>query len=204
MYESCDGEVGTMKDKRYQPSVTRNTIEQQTPVLDPDDVIMFWGHHPHRSGKITKSCLSQWWSCSFADRELQQSYTSAEQYMMVRKALLFEDEECMKAILHAESPQEVKALGRAVKNFDAGMWNEYKAEIVFRGNLLKFSQNPELREFLLSTGEKMIIEASPVDVIWGIGLTADNPDAPIPQNWQGENLLGFILMDVRAVLRNGK
>lgn len=189
-----------INDKRYQPSVMRNTIDQRTPALTPDEVVMFWGHRAHRSGKITKSCLSQWWPCSFVDHELQQSYTTAEQYMMAHKALLFEDNECMEAILVAENPQEVKALGRAVKNFDEGIWNEYKAEIVFRGNLLKFSQNPELGAFLQSTGEKVIIEASPIDRIWGIGLAADNPDALIPKNWQGENLLGFILMDVRAAL----
>lgn len=76
-----------------------------------------------------------------------------------------------------------------------------KSQVVVNGNLHKFGQNPELRDFLLSTGDKVLVEASPYDKIWGIGLDANNPDACAPKLWKGENLLGFALMEVRGLLR---
>ena len=68
------------------------------------------------------------------------------------------------------------------------------------GNLGKFDQNPDVRRFLLGTGSRELVEASPVDDIWGIGLAADDPHAQDPATWRGLNLLGRALVEVRAAL----
>ena len=92
------------------------------------------------------------------------------------------------------------ALGRKVKNFDEKKWNETKYSIVFAGNLLKFSQDENLKDFLLSTKNDIIVEASPYDKIWGMGMSADDEFVENPTRWKGENLLGFALMEVRDEL----
>ncbi|WP_298610121.1 NADAR family protein [uncultured Thiothrix sp.] len=158
----------------------------------------FWGH-TQKAETIDKSCLSQWFPASFMLDELH--YPSAEHYMMAQKARLFSDEETFAAILASASPQAAKQLGRQVKNFDEERWQQYCFDYVVRGNLGKFSQNLALREFLLNTGEQVIVEASPYDRIWGIGMEANNPNANHPEHWRGQNLLGFALMQVRTQLR---
>jgi ribA/ribD-fused uncharacterized protein len=163
------------------------------------DFLFFWGHRPQKSGKIGPSCFSQWWISDFKDEK--HTYSSAEQYMMAGKALLFNDIEIFKQILKTNFPQKVKGLGRKISNFDEQKWLKKRFEIVKQGNLLKFSQNSDLKEFLLSTGNKIIVEASPVDAIWGIGLAKDHADAPNPAKWKGLNLLGFALMEVRDELK---
>ena len=95
------------------------------------------------------------------------------------------------------SPKKIKELGRLVRNFDSRIWDEHKAEIVLQGNILKFSQNPELKDYLLSTGYKILVEASPYDKVWGVGLRKENSAICSPQNWKGQNLLGFTLMEAR-------
>jgi ribA/ribD-fused uncharacterized protein len=122
--------------------------------------------------------------------------------MMAEKARLFSDQEILEEILKTGNPKEVKSLGRKIKNFDHIVWDKHKYEIVKRGNLLKFSQNPEFKNFLLSTNEKVLIEASPYDRIWGIGMLESDPKAENPLQWNGENLLGFALMEVRDELQN--
>ncbi|MDF1548474.1 MAG: NADAR family protein, partial [Bacteroidales bacterium] len=114
---------------------------------------------------------------------------------------LFNDLEIFEEIIRTTSPQQVKALGRKISNFDEKTWKANRFEIVRQGNLLKFSQNVDLKEFILSTGDKILVEASPVDPIWGIGLVKDNPNAAHPENWKGTNLLGFALMEVRDELK---
>ena len=121
--------------------------------------------------------------------------------MMAQKALLFNDLEIFNQIIAAKSPAEAKALGRQVRQFDEATWNRQRSAIVVRGNLEKFRQHPDLQEFLLSTKERVLVEASPVDRIWGIGLAADSERAENPKQWQGLNLLGFALMEVRDLLR---
>lgn len=121
--------------------------------------------------------------------------------MMAGKAKLFDDQEVFKEILTAETPNQAKSLGRKVKNFDPKIWDEHKYEIVKQGNLLKFSQNEKFKEFLLSTNDKILVEASPYDTIWGIGMLETDPRAENPQQWNGENLLGFALMEVRDELK---
>lgn len=162
-----------------------------------DDFVFFWGHR--KGKKIGKSCFSQWYEIEFeVDRH---KYNCAEQYMMAQKAWLFKDIEIFAKIIDSTDPQEIKALGREVKNFDTKIWNQHKFDIVVKGNLAKFSQNEDLKEFLLSTGDKILVEASPYDKIWGIGMKEGMPAIENPTNWKGENLLGFALMEVRDLLK---
>lgn len=162
--------------------------------ISKPDFLFFWGHHG-KPGKTTKACLSQWYPCKFTVNGIH--YNSAEQFMMAEKARIMGDEETRKKILASTDPKEIKALGREVRNFDESIWQNYRMEIVIAGNLHKFMDNEDLREFLLSTGDKILVEASPYDTVWGIGMKEDDPDCRNPRLWKGENLLGFALMDVR-------
>lgn len=157
------------------------------------ELLLFYGHRVTKA--VTETCLSQWYPCQFEADGV--TYTSAEQYMMAEKARLFGDEEIRAEILNTSDPRKCKALGRKVRNFDKAVWNKEKEHIVRKGNTKKFLQNSALRSFLLSTGDKVLVEASPTDRVWGIGLGKNNPDALDPQKWRGQNLLGFILMAVR-------
>lgn len=160
--------------------------------------LFFWGHQPERDGSIGKGCLSQWWPCTFvADG---QSFASAEHYMMWRKALLFGDTSVAARVLASRTPGEAKALGRQVSGFDDDVWVSSRLEIVIEGNLAKFGQDPSLRSYLLGTGSRVLVEASPLDRVWGIGLEASDPRAADPSSWLGLNLLGEALMEVRATL----
>jgi ribA/ribD-fused uncharacterized protein len=159
----------------------------------------FWGHRPRKDGKIGSTCLSQWWLCDF---EVDgQRYASAEQYMMAEKARLFDDSATLQEILAASDPGKAKALGRRVRSFDDAAWHAARFDIVVRGNAAKFLQNDPLRYFLLGTRDKVLVEASPSDRVWGIGLAADDANANRPSAWRGLNLLGFALMKVRGDLR---
>jgi ribA/ribD-fused uncharacterized protein len=160
--------------------------------------LFFWGHKPLPNGEIGKSCLSQWWPASFSVNDT--SYPTAEHFMMAEKARLFGDEDIRAKILQTDSPKSAKQLGRKVKNFDEHMWTEARVQIVVEGNMAKFSQNHELGKFLMATGNKVLVEASPLDRVWGIGLGADNEKAMNPKEWRGLNLLGFALMEVRHQL----
>lgn len=160
------------------------------------ELLLFYGHRVTKT--VTETCLSQWYPCQFeVDGVI---YTSAEQYMMAEKAKLFGDEEIRDEILSTDDPRKCKALGRKVKNFDEAVWDKEKEFIVLKGNTKKFLQNDALRNFLLSTGSKVLVEASPTDRVWGIGLGKNNPDALDPKKWRGKNLLGFALMDVREMI----
>ena len=139
--------------------------------------------------------FSQWHPCEFTVDAVV--YNSAEQYMMARKAKLFYDEESLAKIMAATSPKVQKALGRKVKNFDAEKWNFWCRGSVFDGNYAKFTQNPALLEKLLETRGTVLVEASPFDRIWGIGLGPNHPDAHDRSKWRGKNWLGQVLTDVR-------
>lgn len=161
------------------------------------EFLFFWGHTVKE--KVTKACFSQWFPFEFVEEGT--IYKTAEHYMMAGKAKLFNDLEVFEQILKAETPNEVKRLGRKVKNFDPKIWDEHKYEIVRQGNFLKFSQNEKFKEFLLSTNDKILVEASPYDTIWGIGMLETDKKAENPLLWNGENLLGFALMEVRDELK---
>ncbi|MDO7877503.1 NADAR family protein [Hymenobacter sp. ASUV-10] len=161
--------------------------------------LYFWGHQRSKSGDITASCFSQWWVAPFVIDGV--SYATAEHWMMAQKARLFDNEDVFQRIIAAKTPAEAKSLGRQVRGFDDAAWTAKRMAIVVRGNFAKFSQHPELREFLLNTNNRVLVEASPVDRIWGIGLVADDERAADPRRWDGLNLLGFALMEVRDRLR---
>ena len=161
--------------------------------------LFFWGHQPSKDGSVTKSCFSQWWVAPFVVDGV--TYQTAEHWMMVGKAKLFGDLEIMPKILGATTPAAAKKGGRLVKNFVADVWDRHKFELVVAGNWHKFSQHPDLKAFLLATGDQVLVEASPMDRIWGIGMAGDNPAAKDPASWRGNNLLGFALMEVREKLK---
>lgn len=161
--------------------------------------LFFWGHQPAKDGSITQSCFSQWWTAPFQQED--KHYATAEHWMMAKKAALFQDKETEARILNATSPMEAKKLGRLVQNFMPELWDKHKYNIVTEGNYLKFSQHALLKDFLLQTKERILVEASPVDPVWGIGLAADNDKCENPLLWQGDNLLGFALMEVRDRLK---
>ncbi|WP_299184447.1 NADAR family protein [uncultured Aquimarina sp.] len=160
--------------------------------------LFFWGHTPNKDGSISKSCFSQWWNQSFAVEGVV--YKTAEHWMMAEKARLFKDDLIEKEIIDCNHPMEAKQLGRKVRNFDPKIWDAHKYEIVKQGNYHKFSQHQELKEFLLNTKKRIIVEASPRDRIWGIGMGQANEKAQNPNLWRGQNLLGFALMEVRDEL----
>ncbi|PXX57446.1 hypothetical protein DFR70_118101 [Nocardia tenerifensis] len=169
---------------------------------DKVDYLLFWGHQPERSGRIGAGCLSQWWPASFVVDGTE--FASAEHYMMWGKARLFGDADNAARVLAARTPKEAKALGREVGGFDGAVWDAHRYDVVVRGNIAKFGQNAQLLEYLLGTGDRVLVEASPVDRIWGIGLAADDPRAADPARWLGLNLLGFALMDARAELHGAQ
>ena len=164
--------------------------------------IFFWGHTEKKEGELTKSCLSQWYDCSFEIDGI--FYSTAEQYMMSQKALLFNDNETNLKIMGSKTPKKYKQLGRQVKNFSPKLWDEKKFDIVVKGNLAKFSQNENLKQFLLNTKDKILAEASPYDKIWGIGMAQDDKDIYNSDKWKGENLLGKALMKVREIIKKEK
>ncbi|QOV35233.1 NADAR family protein [Streptomyces ferrugineus] len=159
----------------------------------------FWGHRPLPDGRIGASCLSQWWPSPFEVDGL--SYATAEHWMMAEKARLFGDGEAERRVLAAGHPSQAKKAGRLVRGFDDATWERERFRIVVEGSIHKFSAHPDLREFLLATGERVLVEASPVDRVWGIGLAASDDGAGDPERWRGPNLLGFALMAARGRLR---
>jgi ribA/ribD-fused uncharacterized protein len=159
----------------------------------------FWGHKPRRDGALSDSCFSQWWPCQFVIDG--QRYASAEQFMMAGKARLFGDTEALQRILATADPGRAKALGREVRDFVDETWTQARFDLVTRGNTAKFGQDERLRHYLLATRDQILVEASPVDRIWGIGLAADHEHVGQPEKWRGLNLLGFALMRTRAILR---
>lgn len=162
------------------------------------EFLFFWGH-TSKEQKVGKHVLSQWWPAMFSVGG--HTYATAEHYMMAQKAELFDDQETLAAILSSTAPSQAKRLGRGVRGFEDERWNAHRFDVAVRGNLAKFGQNPELRDWLLATGDTLLVEASPVDRIWGIGLAADDGRARDPHSWQGLNLLGFALMKARGSLK---
>lgn len=183
----------TMADMVY----TREALEEKYCGGERFKYLFFWGHTA-KDGEITETCLSQWWMCRFVIDDI--AYSCAEQYMMAEKARMFHDDAMLEMIMHAAHPKEMKGYGRAVQNFDADRWNFAAYSIVKKGNMAKFSQNPELWNFLKQTKGRILVEASPRDRIWGIGMGKSNPDAQNPSKWRGKNLLGFALTEVRDTL----
>ena len=162
----------------------------------PSQFVFFW-HEYDQYG-----VFSQWFKYSFVVEGIR--YETAEQYMMAKKALLAGDLQSYALIMNEPDPSKCKKLGKQVKNLDVAAWDRCKEEIVYHANLAKFSQNEKAQYYLLSTGDKILAEASPYDTIWGIGLEASDFDSTHPDRWPGKNLLGKILMRVREELKTKK
>ncbi|MGK4583387.1 NADAR family protein [Kitasatospora sp. HPMI-4] len=160
--------------------------------------LFFWGHQPERDGRVGPGSLSQWWPARFTVDGV--TYATAEHWMMASKARLFGDDQVLPKILAARTPAEAKKLGRLVRGFDEKRWAAERFELVIQGNVAKFGQDEALREYLLGTAQRVLVEASPLDRLWGIGLAASNERAAKPAEWRGLNLLGFALMEARTRL----
>ena len=163
--------------------------------------LFFWGHRPRADGRVGPGCLSQWWPSPFDVDGVR--YDTAEHYMMWRKAMLFGDEATAGRVLHAGHPQRAKNLGREVRDFDESVWEAHRFGTVVAGSTAKFGAHDDLRAYLVGTGDRVLVEASPVDAVWGVGLAADDERVADPGRWRGLNLLGFALMEVREALRSG-
>ena len=162
--------------------------------------VFFWGHTGSAS-HVGTFVFSQWWQpATFTLEGI--TYVSAEHYMMAEKARLFGDDAVREQAIAAKSPGAAKALGRTVANFDQATWEQHRFDIVVNGSIGKFGQNEPLKTYLLETGNKVLVEASPRDCIWGVGLGKNNEKITDPRTWRGQNLLGFALMKARAVLRD--
>jgi ribA/ribD-fused uncharacterized protein len=161
--------------------------------------IFFWGHANKDNQEIGKFVFSQWFYSPFTVDEVE--YKTTEHWMMAHKAKLFGDNKAFESIVKADKPGEVKELGRQIRGFDEIKWNDKKFDIVKTGSIHKFNQNKRLKDYLIGTADRVIVEASPTDTIWGIGLTQDSNMVDNPYTWRGENLLGFALMETRDFLR---
>lgn len=179
---------------RYDIEKIKEIVSRNTSI----EIIYFWGHRKSLK-KITETCFSQWYDVCFEVNGVQ--YHTTEQYMMASKARLFGDDDVLKLIMNATTPSEYKKLGKKVKGFDSALWDEKKQNIVVEGNKAKFCQNINLKEYLLSTGNAILVEASPYDAIWGIGMNKNQALNSSVEDWKGENLLGCALMEVRDWLR---
>lgn len=177
---------------------SRQYIESRFQAGKKMKYLFFWGHQKSANGEITSSCFSQWWTAAFTIDGI--TYPTAEHYMMAEKARLFNDEAAEKNILKAKSPAEAKKIGRQVVGFEQKRWEENRFNIVVKGNYAKFAQHPALKAYLINTKQRVLVEASPVDKIWGIGLDKTSEFATVPPKWRGLNLLGFALMEVREQL----
>lgn len=159
--------------------------------------IFFYSHDRKKHGD--KAIFSNFYPVPFQNNQGIQ-FLHSEQYLMWRKAVLFGDDEIAQQILEQTKPMECKKLGRKVKNFDQEIWNAQAQQIMLDALMLKFHQNPELLKILLETGDKTLVEASPRDRIWGIGMGQTNPNRFDPSKWRGHNWLGRALMKTREVL----
>ena len=144
--------------------------------------------------------FSQFYPCDFTVDGVE--YSCCEQYMMHQKAVVFKDNVMAENILKETSPMKMKQFGRKVKNFDEEIWKVKSREVVEEGNYAKFTQNEELKEYILATGNDTLAEASPFDRRWGIGLRKNDPRALDPKQWKGKNWLGQALMNVRKKIKD--
>lgn len=155
--------------------------------MKTDKYVFFWG-----------GTFSQWCPSEFTIDGVK--YNCCEQYMMAKKALLFNDNEAYEKIMSTKNPKEQKAFGRKVKGFDKNKWDAVCREIVYEANYAKFTQNAVLKSDLLRSGDREIVEASPEDTIWGIGMHESHPDILDKSKWRGTNWLGEAIMKVRETL----
>lgn len=180
-----------------------------------DKYVFFWGHKNRDLININESCLSQWfpaevpitpeqfpgfdihiWGEGKPDR-----VETAEHFMMLKKAHACGDYSSFCKVFKTSEPDAVKRIGRAVIGYSDDIWAPVRLQAVVDGSIGKFGNNPKLKEFLLSTGDRILVEASPYDKVWGIGMGPYDPLILDPKNWKGENLLGQALMVARDHFR---
>jgi ribA/ribD-fused uncharacterized protein len=192
----CTNTLNVIMKYTNETTITRYSENPDT------EFLFFWGGRP-TNGKVTKACLSQWYEAPFVvhNNMSRNVFRTAEHWMMAQKALLFLDGDSYRKILECETPEQAKRLGRAVKRYDDEVWSRMRFDIVVDGNMHKFNSHPALKEFLLSTGDAVLVEASPYDRVWGIGMRGEDPLVRYPAQWKGDNLLGYALMEVRDRLR---
>ena len=154
-----------------------------------DKYVFFWG-----------GVFSQWAPSKFSLNGVE--YNCAEQYLMAAKAILFNDTNAHKQIMGTTSPAYQKSIGRKVKGFIVSVWEKRCRDIVYEANYAKFTQNPHMLVELIQTGDREIVEASPEDKIWGIGLHESDPRCLDKEQWNGKNWLGIIIMKVRETITN--
>lgn len=142
---------------------------------------------------------SQWYESEFNIGG--KKFENCEQWMMYMKAITFNDIEIAEKVMKTTDPKEIKALGREVKNFEVNAWNAVADDVVFRGNVAKFSQNQELKELLLATGDKKFVECATYDPIWGIGMDITTALRTPEEEWKGTNRLGKAIMNAREYIR---
>jgi ribA/ribD-fused uncharacterized protein len=152
-------------------------------------LVWFWGGE-----------FSNFYKCTFEENDI--IYNCSEQYFMAKKALLFNDMEMYDKIMKSNNPKQQKGHGRKVKKFNEDIWNSACEEIMFNGNLLKYTQNEDLKNLLLATENKEIVEASPYDKIWGVGIGPKDERIQDKNSWNGQNKLGICLMKIRDQLKN--
>ena len=145
--------------------------------------------------------FSNWFRSLFTDPNNNLIFANTEQAFMWYKADRFNDYETRTLIEKNTNPREVKKLGRLVKGFDNDIWDSCKFQVMLHVNQLKYHQNNELAKTLLDTGDLILVEASPYDTIWGIGMHEDDTGIDDESNWKGQNLLGKVLMNVRNTLK---
>jgi len=173
-------------------------LDQIAVGLQPE-YIYFWGHRP-LPDRIGPSCMSQWFAAGFEHDG--QYFPTAEHWMMYHKALVAGDRKSAAAVLADPNPRTVKAIGRKVRNYDDKLWATRKYPIVIEGNVMKFGASRKLQDYLLGTGNAILVEASPYDDQWGIGMGKEEAEhLHDPAQWRGTNLLGWALMEARERLR---
>ena len=169
--------------------------------VDSEDIVefdFFYGHENNNKNEVGKFCFSQWYESPFTVNSI--TYKTAEHWMMAHKALLFNDKNKYHDILNCNKPSKAKALGQQIKGYDERIWDSNKLNIVIIGNIHKFNQYPKFADYLLKTKNKILVEASPTDKIWGIGLSLENKEIYTINAWNGKNMLGFALMSARDFL----
>ena len=174
-FSSASPPPSTLPPPPYLPPPPFSQTFDGTRTFCTDHVVLFWQ---------PPSPFSQWTAADFSVRDA--NYVCAEQFFMAEKARLFHDDSSLHLIMETKDPREHKRLGRQVRGFDRVTWDRERVNVAFAGNYAKFSQNPDMCRCLLSTGDRLLAEASPFDSVWGIGLRADDPDASCPSRWPGE------------------
>lgn len=171
----------------FNGKIMHNFTQKVPGHFETDKYVFFWG-----------GPFSNWHPCEY--EYLGQKFNCSEQQFIATKATLFKDDEALKTIMGTDDPSVQKRAGRLVKNYDDQKWTQTRYLAMQLAVLGKFSQNIELQKILLRTKNKIICEASPYDKLWGIGIGVDHPDILDESKWQGENLLGKVLMDIREKL----